>query len=123
MDQSKKVFIFDDNKEILELCTFLLEDLGCEVRTSPTTNEVEQQIMDFQPDLIFMDNWLPDVSGVQATRLLKANEQLKHIPIIYFTANHNIHELAEEAGADDFLSKPFDIAGFEKIVHKYIDEL
>ena len=41
---NKKVFIFDDNIEILELCTEILEDLGLEVKTSPTTNSVEEQI-------------------------------------------------------------------------------
>ena len=39
---AKKIFIFDDNLEILELCSEILEDLGCEVKTSPTTTNVEQ---------------------------------------------------------------------------------
>lgn len=115
----KKVFIFDDNLEILELCTEILEDIGCEVKTSPTTNSVEQQVTDYMPDLILMDNWLPDITGIEATRLLKANEALKNIPVIYFSANSNISALAEEAGADDFLAKPFDIDLFEKTVKKY----
>lgn len=118
---SKKVFIFDDNLEILELCTEILEDLGCEVKTSPTTNDVEQQVDEFSPDLIFMDNWLPDISGIEATRLIKANENLKNIPVIYFSANSNISELADEAGADDFLAKPFDIDLLEEKVKKFIE--
>ena len=117
----KKIFIFDDNFEILELCTEILEDLGYQVKTSPTTNNVEEQISGYLPDLIFMDNWLPDISGIEATKLLKSNEKLQHIPVIYFTANSNINELAAEAGADDFLGKPFDIIDFEEIVEKYIN--
>lgn len=117
---AKKIFIFDDNLEILELCSEILEDLGCEVKTSPTTTHVEQQVLSFMPDLIFMDNWLPDISGIEATRLLKANEQLKHIPVLYFSANSNIDALAAEAGADDFLGKPFDINQFETLVKKYV---
>ena len=120
MKHTKKVFIFDDNREIIELCLLLLEEFNCEVKTSPTTNDAVAQIKAFQPDLIFMDNWLPDVSGVQATQAIKEDPELTHIPVVYFTANYNIKELAEEAGADDYLSKPFDIAGFEKIVNKYI---
>ena len=118
---AKKVFIFDDNLEILELCTEILEDLGFQVQTSPTTNNVEKQVQEFLPDLIFMDNWLPDISGIEATRLLKSNENLKHIPVIYFSANININQLAEQAGADDFIAKPFDINLFEEKVLKYIE--
>ncbi len=117
---AKKIFIFDDNLEILELCTEILEDLGCQVKTSPTTNNVERQVSDFMPDLIFMDNWLPDISGIEATRMLKSNENLKNIPILYFSANSNIDALAKEAGADDYLAKPFDIDQFEEVVKKYI---
>ncbi|AZB23110.1 response regulator [Kaistella haifensis] len=117
---AKKIFIFDDNLEILELCSEILEDLGCEVKTSPTTTNVEQQVLSFMPDLIFMDNWLPDISGIEATRMIKSNENLKNIPILYFSANSNIDALANEAGADDYLAKPFDIDQFEEVVKKYI---
>ena len=117
---TKKIFIFDDNLEILELCTEILEDLGCEVKTSSTTNNVEIQVLDFMPDLIFMDNWLPDISGIDATQLIKAHETLKDIPVIYFSANSNISALAAEAGAEGFLAKPFDLDVFEEVVLKYI---
>ena len=117
---AKKIFIFHDNLEILELCTEILEDLGFQVKTSPTTNNVERQVSDYMPDLIFMDNWLPDISGIEATRMLKSNENLKNIPILYFSANSNIDALAKEAGADDYLAKPFDIDQFEEVVKKYI---
>ena len=116
----KKIFIFDDNLQILELCTEILDDLGCEVKTSPTTNQIVEQVRDFMPDLIFMDNWLPDISGIEATQLIKANPELKHIPVIYFSANSNISELADEAGAEDFLAKPFDIDLFEDKVKKFL---
>ena len=119
--ENKKVFIFDDNVEILELCTEILNDIGCEVKTSPTTSDVEEQVAEFMPDLILMDNWLPDISGVEATKLIKANEDLKHIPVIYFSANSNIGELASLAGAESYLAKPFDIDQFEQMILKYVD--
>ncbi|ACU08159.1 Two-component response regulator [Flavobacteriaceae bacterium 3519-10] len=119
--ENKKVFIFDDNVEILELCTEILNDIGCEVKTSPTTTDVEEQVAEFMPDLILMDNWLPDISGVEATKLIKANDDLKHIPVIYFSANSNIGELASLAGAESYLAKPFDIDQFEQMILKYAD--
>jgi two-component system alkaline phosphatase synthesis response regulator PhoP len=119
MQQGKKIFIFDDNQELLELCTIILEDIGYQIKTSSNSNDVERQVSDFGPDIIFMDNWLPDVSGIEATQRLKSNPLLRNIPVIYFSANNNIAELAREAGADDFLSKPFDITDLEELVKKY----
>ena len=119
MEPIKRVFIFDDNEELLELCTIILEEMGCEIKTSKTSNNIEKQVSEFMPDIIFMDNWLPDVSGVDATKQLKANKSLQQIPVIYFSANNNISALAKSAGADDFLSNPFDISALENMLKKY----
>lgn len=115
----KKVFIFDDNKDILDLCILILEELNYEVKTSVSSNNITDQVSAFMPDIILMDNWLPDVGGIAATQELKSNPDLKHIPVIYFSANNDISKLAETAGADDFLSKPFDIQNLESILDKY----
>ena len=120
MSKVKKVFIFDDNQELLELCTIILEDLGCVTKTSASAENVEQQLIEFMPDIVLMDNWIPGLSGIEATQKIKKDERLKHIPVIYFSANSNIKGLAEKAGADDILAKPFDIAALENIVKKYI---
>ncbi|WP_316807551.1 response regulator [Pedobacter agri] len=120
MAEAKKVFVFDDNRDILDLCTFILEDAGYEIRTSETANEIESQVAAYMPDIIFMDNWLPDLGGIQATKAIKSNPELKHIPVIYFSANNDISALADEAGADSYLSKPFDIEALESIVRKHL---
>ena len=122
MQTDKKVLIFDDNEELLELCTIILGDMGCQVKTSTTTNNILEQVSAYMPDLIFMDNWVPDLSGSDATKQIKADVSLRHIPVIYFSANNHIKELALEAGADDFLEKPFDIARMEEKVKKYTVE-
>lgn len=119
-DHKPRIFIFDDNQEILQLCTEILEDLNCDVKTSPSTNEIESQVREYMPNLILMDNWLPDISGVEATQLLKSSVDLNQIPVIYFTANTDVETLAKEAGADDYLAKPFDINIFEDMVKKHL---
>ena len=78
------------------------------------------QVNAYTPDIIFMDNWLPDVGGIDATKALKNNDSLKHIPVIYFSANNDVKSLAEQAGADGYLSKPFDILELEEIVSKHL---
>ena len=120
MSAQKKVFIFDDNTDILELCTFILEDAGYEIKTSSTSNNIIDQVAAYIPDIIFMDNWLPDVGGIEATRELKNHDQLKTIPVIYFSANNDVMSLADQAGADGYLSKPFDIQELENIIIKHL---
>ncbi|WP_219222865.1 response regulator [Pedobacter antarcticus] len=120
MAEQKKVFIFDDNSDILELCTFILEDAGYEIKTSSTSNDIIDQVTAYTPDIIFMDNWLPDVGGIDATRELKSHPTLKTIPVIYFSANNDVMALADQAGADGYLSKPFDIEELENIILKHL---
>ncbi|RZK49006.1 MAG: response regulator [Pedobacter sp.] len=117
---AKKVFIFDDNPDILELCTIILTDAGYDTKTSFHSNNIVNQVEEYMPDLIFMDNWLPDLGGLEATKTLKNTERLKHIPVIYFSANNDVKNLAAQAGADNYLSKPFDIDVFEKLVKEYL---
>ncbi|WP_256002888.1 response regulator [Pedobacter deserti] len=120
MNKPKRVFVFDDNADILDLCTIILEDAGYEIKTSVTSNNIIDQVMACVPDIIFMDNWLPDVGGIEATKALKSHPELRNIPVIYFSANNDVKSLAEQAGADDYLSKPFDIQDLEDIISRYI---
>jgi CheY-like chemotaxis protein len=120
MNKNKKVFVFDDNADILDLCTIILEDAGYDIKTSSTSNNIIDQVIAYTPDIIFMDNWLPDVGGIDATRALKRHGTLKNIPVIYFSANNDVESLAQQAGADGFLSKPFDIQELEDIISKHL---
>jgi len=61
----------------------------------------------FNPRLIFMDHDMPGMSGMEATRLIKADEKWRHVSVIYFSSRVDIKQLADMAGADDWLSKPF----------------
>lgn len=113
---SKRILICDDDTDILSICEYILTDLGWEVTLRANCNDIVEVVRNLQPDVILMDNWIPDCGGVVATQLLKNDPELKRIPIIYFTANNDIRTLAREAGADTFLSKPFDIHELERIV-------
>ncbi len=113
---SKSVFIFDDDVDILELCRILLTQKGYQVFTSNNCSDVVKRVLEARPGVVLMDNKIPDVGGIVAVQTLKADPATTDIPVIFFSANTNVKQLSEEAGADAFLQKPFDIAGLEKIV-------
>ena len=116
-----KVLLFDDDADILELCTVILSSKGYDVVTSSTCENLLHTVELAQPDIIFMDNWIPVTGGIVATRELKSHPTFKNIPVIYFSANNNVPGLAEEAGADAYLAKPFDIVALEEIIGKTLD--
>jgi two-component system cell cycle response regulator DivK len=67
-----------------------------------------------------MDNWIPDTGGVKATRQIKNDLLLKSIPVIFFSANDQVRDLAIEAGAEFFLQKPFDMEDLENVVSQAV---
>ena len=117
---NKRVLILDDDLDILQICTIVLKKKGFDVQTLNNSNQVVSQVKDYQPDVILMDNWIPGPGGIEATRLLKMAPETQDIPVIFFSANSNVTQLAREARADYFLQKPFDITELEAIVQMAI---
>ena len=119
---SKKIIIYDDDMDLLEVCALILTAKNFEVVIRDKCTEIIDDIATHKPDVILMDNWIPDIGGVKATRLVKNSQEFNHIPVIFFTANNNVTELAEEAGADYSLQKPFDISELETIVTQAVSK-
>jgi CheY-like chemotaxis protein len=118
----KKILIFDDDAAILEVITIIFEENGYDVKISETSHDILEKVAEYHPDVILMDNWIPKIGGVEATKLLKGSEEFNHIPVIYVTANNDIAALASEAQADDYVSKPFNLDDLEDMVAKHIKE-
>ena|SRR5690606_23998779 len=118
-----KILILDDDSDILFFCTYVFENMGFTVVSSNHCNDIISQVESAQPDIILIDNWIPDIGGVKAIQQLKSTSQLNHIPIILFSANSNLLKLAEEAGADGYLKKPFDLEELEALAIKYVNPL
>ena len=115
---AKKVMIFDDDTDLLEVCSLILTSKNFEVILKDRCSEILRDVGVHLPDVILMDNWIPDIGGVKATQLLKSDPLYARIPVIFFSANNNVGELAAEAGADYSLQKPFDITDLENMVSK-----
>jgi CheY-like chemotaxis protein len=116
----KKIVIFDDDEDILSICIYVLEESGWAVSAFTDCNNVIEKVAKIKPDVILMDNWIPDEGGIKATRTLKNSPELKDIPVIYFSANSDIQLLTSQAGANTYLSKPFDLEELEKVINSVI---
>ncbi len=115
----RRVLVCDDDQTIAEVVAIILVDSNmAEVYTIPDCDNIIEKIEDLRPSLIFMDNKIPTQGGVAATQTIKNHPLYKSIPVVYFTASHDIRKLAEDAGADYILAKPFSINQLEEIVSK-----
>jgi DNA-binding NtrC family response regulator len=118
----KKIVIFDDDEDILSICAYILEEQGWEVHTFTDCNNIIEKVLPLMPSVILMDNWIPDVGGIVATQSLKNDEKLKNIPVVYFSANSDIQLLADHAGAETYLAKPFDLDELEKTINNVLQK-
>jgi DNA-binding NtrC family response regulator len=116
----KKIAIFDDDEDIISICTFVLESKGWQVYAFTDCSDIVDKVSRVGPDVILMDNWIPDEGGIVATQQIKKTDALKHIPVIYFSANSNISTLTGEAGADTFLEKPFDLEELQHTISRVL---
>jgi putative two-component system response regulator len=104
----KKVLLVDDNELNI---TILLNALGdfYDVSVALSGAEALEAIKDELPDIIVLDIYMDDISGIDVCKKVKNEKNTKHIPIIFLTAAHEaLREIASEAGADDFMGKPIE---------------
>jgi DNA-binding response OmpR family regulator len=113
----KKILIADDDQGILDATRLILEYEGYKVQVVCDGDSVRNLNSNF-PDLILLDIWLSGTHGGEIAKYLKSHYATKKIPIIMFSANRDIEKISKEAGADDYLIKPFDIDVLLKKIQK-----
>ncbi len=117
----KKVLAVDDDPYILDALVELLKYSGYDVDTTPKGEEVFNKIYEYVPDIILLDIMLSGMDGREICREIKANVETNKIPVIMISATPYLSQSVKEAGANDFVSKPFDIFQLlEKIEHQLL---
>ena len=115
----KKILIIDDNELNRRLFRDVLISEGFEAIDSPNGGDAQKLALNLSPDLIVMDMCMPDLDGIEATRMLKRDHRLEGIPVIAVTALRGEEHAAKakEEGCADYLLKPVSIPGFLKSVN------
>ncbi|MDQ3239707.1 MAG: response regulator [bacterium] len=104
----KKIIVADDDRSIVDVLTMILEDAGYEVE-STSNGQTIQKVSEYLPDLLLLDIWMIGVDGRDICKYLKDQKLTKNLPIIMLSANKDTEKISKEAGADDFIAKPFDM--------------
>lgn len=121
---SKTVLIVEDNELNMKLFHDLLEAHGIDTIETRSGHNVLELAREHHPDLIIMDIQLPEISGLEVTRWLKNDEELKEIPVVAVTAfaMKGDEEKIRNGGCEDYISKPISVANFIEVVQKHLNK-
>lgn len=122
-ETAKTVLIVEDNELNMKLFNDLLEAHGINTLETRNGKNVMDMAREHKPDLVLMDIQLPEISGLDVTKMMKADDELKSIPIIAVTAfaMKGDEEKIRESGCEDYISKPISVVDFVAIVQKYLN--
>jgi DNA-binding response OmpR family regulator len=108
MDQ-RKILIADDNENIREALTYLLEDEGYKLALARDGADTLKKVREFLPDVLFLDIMMPEMNGYEVCRAIKNDPKLRNTYVIMLTAKGQVaeQERGKEVGADEYIVKPF----------------
>lgn len=105
---NKKILIADDDEGIVDAITMILEVMGYDVEFTYDGGAVIDAVKS-KPDLIMLDIWMSGYDGRDICKQLKNDPEFRKIPILMISASRDIRQSALDAGANDFMEKPFEM--------------
>ena len=104
-----EILIADDDPILVEILTFRLEGAGHSVMVANDGGQALERAREKRPDLIVLDSMMPIMSGPAVLSALKADPDLRHIPVVMLTARDGEADIIEglKGGAAEYLTKPF----------------
>jgi len=105
----KKILIAEDERDIRDLVSFTLQFAGYKVVAAADGQEAVELALKERPDMILMDVRMPRLSGYEACKRIKAEPNLKDVPVVFLSAKGQDTEirLGMDAGAQEYVVKPF----------------
>lgn len=121
---AKSVLIVEDNELNMKLFNDLLEANGYEIIQTRNGLEALDLARAHKPDLILMDIQLPEVSGLEVTKWIKEDDELREIPVIAVTAfaMKGDEERIRQGGCEAYISKPISVAKFIETIKYYLGD-
>lgn len=121
---AKTILIVEDNELNMRLFNDVLQASGYQTLQTGDGSEAVTLAEEHRPDLILMDMRLPGISGIEATQIIKARDDLRHIPIVAVTASalKGDEEKILAGGCDGFIAKPISIPTFLATVAQFLGE-
>ena len=106
---TKRVLLAEDEPNIVESLTFLLDRAGFEVTVETDGRQALNAALDDAPDVLILDVMLPELDGYEVLRRLRSDRRTSELPVVMLTAKgqREDRETALECGADLFITKPF----------------
>lgn len=111
-----KILIVDDDQTIGFMLRDILEFNGHEVVVSQEPKKTKENIRDNNIELVLLDKLISGVDGTDVCADLRKDDEFVDLPVIMMSALHNVDEICKEAGATEFLSKPFDMETLNSLV-------
>jgi DNA-binding response OmpR family regulator len=121
MNKKQKILVLDDDPDIGTMIKMMLEYKGYSVTVSDRAERMGEILHDNRVDLIIMDMLLSGTNGTDLCVELKQNKSTSHIPIMMISAHPNAKEICLGAGADEFISKPFDMQDILSKIDKLVN--
>ncbi len=116
----RTVQIVEDNDLNRKLFNDLLRAQGYDTMEASDGGEALMLVKEHRSDLVIMDIWLPRISGLEITRIIKADEELEGIPLTAFAQNGD-KETMLEGGCDAYVAKPISVAELVGTVAGFLD--
>ncbi len=115
----KSILVCDDEEDILNLIQLVLGQTYDVVLVAAVT-DVVALVKEIQPNLIMMDIWIPEVGGEKAVAQLKEDKATQNIPVLFLSGHSDTQLIAQRAGADGYITKPFEIMELKETIASYL---